>query len=153
MDVHKGRGASGSEGSSAMNRLGKEHLADVSEEGARVRTRRERLGETVKGLAAEAKVSRNTLAAIEAGESFNRTTLAKIERALDSLEHEAGIDSPPPSRQTGDDATRLVRFHLKNEQGVEVVTAEGPEESLAELEAAALRLYRQMTGGDTPGQS
>ena len=67
-----------------MNRLGKEHLAGVSEEGDRVRARRERLGMSKSDLAAEAKVNRNTLAAIEAGESFNRTTLAKIERALTS---------------------------------------------------------------------
>lgn len=60
------------------------------EDGQRVRERRGRLGVDKKSLAEKAGVNRSTLAAIEAGESYNRTTLAKIQRALDTLEVRAG---------------------------------------------------------------
>jgi len=74
-----------------MARLGKEHLGGMSQEGERVKQRRER-GQWFKvDVARLAKVSRNTLTALEAGSSFNRTTLAKVEKALDELEHEAGM--------------------------------------------------------------
>ena len=127
-----------------MNRLGKEHLAGVSEEGDRVRARRERLGMSKSDLAAEAKVNRNTLAAIEAGESFNRTTLAKIERALTVLEEEAGIDSPEPRRAPGGED--LIEFRLSGNFGVDVVV-KGPIRDRAELEAAVAHLIREMRGG------
>ena len=129
-----------------MNRLGKEHLAGVSEEGNRVRERRERLGMSKSDLAAEAKVNRNTLAAIEAGDSFNRTTLAKIERALDALEEEAGIGSPEPRQVGGED---LIEFRLSGNFGVDVVV-KGPIKDRAELESAVAHLIREMRGEPSP---
>lgn len=84
-----------------MTRLGKEHLGDMSHEGESVKTRRERLGLDKKELAELAGVNRNTLAALEAGESFNRSTLTKVERALQELEDEAGYSARPVAGEAG----------------------------------------------------
>lgn len=132
-----------------MNRLGREHLRGMSEEGIRVRARRERLGMDKKALAAEAKVNRNTLTAIEAGESFNRTTLVKLERALDRLEEEAGIDAPPPARATEGDQD-VVEFRVEGVLGVHSVVVKGPVRDIKEFEGSIARILRQISQGETP---
>lgn len=128
-----------------MNRLGREHLADMSEEGIRVRARRERLGMDKKALATEAQVNRNTLTAIEAGESFNRTTLAKIERALNRLEEEAGIDAPPPV-WAAPDPEKVVEFRVEGVMGVQSIVVKGPVSDIKELEGSIARILRQVQG-------
>lgn len=135
-------------GGAAMARLGREHLGDMSDEGQRVKERRERLGMDKKELATEAGVNRNTLAAIESGESFNRTSLAKIERALERLELEAGLDTPtarvPPEGQD------LVEFRVEGVLGVQAVVVRGPVRDVREFEGSIARILRQVqsTGGD-----
>lgn len=126
-------------------RLGREHLRDMSNEGQRVKERRERLGLDKKGLAAEAGVNRNTLAAIEAGESFNRTSLAKIERKLDELEVEAGFDAPPATSQAGDQD--LVEFRIEGVLGVAAVVVKGPVKDVREFEGSIARILKQVQGG------
>lgn len=124
-----------------MARLGKEHLGDMSNEGTRVRDRRERLGIGKKALAELAGVNRNTLAAIEAGESFNRTSLAKLERVLDDLEEEAGIDAPPRAAAESDE-TKMVKFRLDGLHGVRSLIVEGPiedKEGLLEIVQELMR--------------
>jgi transcriptional regulator with XRE-family HTH domain len=128
-----------------MTRLGSEHLADMSTEGMRVRERRERLGVDKKELAAAAGVNRNTLAAIEAGESFNRTSLAKIERALDSLELEAGINAPI---HVAPDAQDLVEFRIEGVLGVASVVVRGPVKDVREFEGSIARILRQIQQGE-----
>lgn len=123
-----------------MERLGRETLSDVSDEGQIVRARRERLGMTGKALAAEAGVNRNTLAAVEAGDSFNRTTLAKLERALTRLEEEAGIDAPAPAV---DDA-RFVQIELEGVYGIARAVVKGPVDDPDAVARAATELMRQL---------
>jgi transcriptional regulator with XRE-family HTH domain len=123
-----------------MTRLGSEHLADMSNEGTRVRERRERLGVDKKELATAAGVNRNTLAAIEAGESFNRTSLAKIERALDSLELEAGVNAPPPDASSG---TRLATFDVSGEGGFHIIVS-GPVEDADILKRQVVDIIQAM---------
>jgi transcriptional regulator with XRE-family HTH domain len=123
-------------------RLSKEHLADMSNEGQRVRERRERLGMDKKELAGEAGVNRNTLAAIEAGESFNRTSLAKIERALTALEQEAGFDAPPAGVSV--DEQDLVEFRVEGVLGVQAVVVRGPVRDVREFEGSIARILRQV---------
>lgn len=130
-----------------MTRLGSEHLADMSDEGQRVRERRERLGVDKKELAAEAGVNRNTLAAIEAGESFNRTSLAKIERALDALELEAGVHAPPPGQQ--DSSPRLATFDVSGEGGFHIVVS-GPVEDADILKRQVVDIIKAMRTEDDP---
>lgn len=67
----------------------------VSDEGDAVKRRRERLGWNIGELADAAGVNRDTVSAIEAGEGFRRSSLTKIENALQSAEDEAGISAPP----------------------------------------------------------
>jgi transcriptional regulator with XRE-family HTH domain len=130
-----------------MNRLGREHLADMSDEGSNVRARRERLGMDKKALAAEAGVNRNTLTAIEAGESFNRTTLAKIERALSRLEDEAGIDAPVARATPGDED--IVEFRVEGVLGVHSVVVKGPIRDIERFEDSIARILRQVQQGET----
>lgn len=123
-----------------MARLGREHLSDMSNEGSRVKERRERLGIGKKALAELAGVNRNTLAAIEGGESFNRTSLAKLERVLDDLEEEAGIDAPPRAAAT--DESKMVKFRLDGLYGVRSLVVEGPiedKEGLLEIVQELMR--------------
>lgn len=125
-----------------MARLGKEHLGDMSDEGTRVRQRRERLGMDKQDLANEAGVNRNTLAAIERGDSFNRTTLAKIERALDRLEEEAGINAPAPAAESnpmGD----LIEFDISGDFGVHVIV-KGPVHDAELLQRQVIGIIREI---------
>ena len=123
-----------------MARLGREHLGDMSNEGAQVRARRERLGMDKKALAEEAGVSRNTLAAIESGDSFNRTTLAKIERALDELEAEAGLEAPLVESAE----ENLVEFEVEGDR----VIVRGPVTNADELAAMVAKIIRETRGSE-----
>jgi len=60
-------------------------------DGERVQARRERLGLDKGRLASDAGVSRDTLAAIERGHGFRRSSLTKIERVLEGYEVESGL--------------------------------------------------------------
>lgn len=122
-----------------MARLGAEHLGDMSDEGRRVRERRERLGVDKKSLAEQAGVNRNTLAAIENGESFNRSSLAKIERVLSDLEHEAGIDAPAAS----EDESGLIEFDIAGDFGVHVVV-KGPVRDAELLQRQVIGIIREI---------
>lgn len=125
-----------------MTRLSSEHLAHMSHEGDSVRGRRERLGLDKRALADAAGVHRNTLSAIENGDSFNRSTLTKVERALESFEEEAGIGAPPlPAVETPQQHHVIVR--VKNDLGEVVV--EGPVEDLEALQLNAVRALRALT--------
>lgn len=132
-----------------MGRLGREHLGGMSDEGKDVTARRERLGLKKTELAAEAGVSRNTLFAIEEGKSFNRATLARIERALAQLEEEAGFDAPPvTSDMTEQD---LVEFRIEGVMGVEAVVVKGPVKDVEKFETSIARILRQVQSGtETP---
>lgn len=125
-----------------MARLGREHLGHMSDEGQRIRERRERLGLDKKGLAEQAGVNRNTLAAIEGGESFNRTSLAKIERALEELEQEAGINAPPATASSGDQD--LVEFRVEGVLGVQAVVVRGPVKDVRAFEGSIARILKQV---------
>ena len=126
-----------------MARLSREQSGDVSDDGERVKARRERLGMDKIDLAKEAGVSRDTLAAIEAGEGFRRSSLTKIEKALDRLEEEVGIDAPPP-RTTEEAPGRFVEFTVNGLYGAESVVLKGPVE---DREALLEMVERLMRGG------
>jgi transcriptional regulator with XRE-family HTH domain len=131
-----------------MARLGKEQSGDVSDDGDRVKARRERLGIDKIDLAKEAGVSRDTLAAIEAGEGFRRSSLTKLEQALSRLEEEAGISSPPHVEEPHE---RFVEFTVNGLYGAESVVVRGPVE---DREALLEMVERLMRGSSTkpPGR-
>lgn len=108
-----------------MPRLDKEHSGDVSDEGDRIRARRERLGLDKRHLAADAGISRETLAAIEGGQGFRRTSLTKIERVLDKLEAMAGLDAPPAAPASDQGSSSMVTFRLGKLTGDVDVVVEG----------------------------
>jgi len=121
-------------------------LPDMDTEGSQVRARRERLGMGIKDLAAEAGVSRDTLSDLESGtKDFRQATLFKVQRALDDLEREAGIDAPPQGEGPTTNPT-LVRFEVKGVYGAEALVVEGPIENIAELEEAVDRIMRRVQG-------
>lgn len=132
-----------------MGRKDRADLPDMSNEGSQVRARRERLGMGIRDLAREAGVSRDTLSDMESGtKDFRQTTLAKVMRALDRIEEEAGFDAPPPATE---ESGHVVRFEVKGVYGADALVVEGPIEDIAELEAAVDRIMRRIQGrGDTP---
>lgn len=115
--------------------------------GAQMRARRKRLGMTIGALAERADVHRDTLSAIERGESDPQTSTAgRIERALDELEHEMGMDLPSVVRPIGDPDAGLVEFTVEGHFGVRAVV-KGPIKDIDKLQAAVAKL---MAGMDRP---
>lgn len=124
-----------------MARLDAEDLPDMGDEGEQVKARRERLGVDAVDLAEAAGIHRNTLAALEKGQSGTRVTLVKVMRALEELELEAGISAPPAAAPERSESQHVI-VRLKNDVGEVVV--EGPVDDLAALEASAARLLSAM---------
>lgn len=122
-------------------------VAPVADEaGERIRIRRTRLGMPVKALAERAGVDRGRLAAIESGRAHNvrATTIGAIERALDELEHEMGVDDEAEARTLAPEGgSEFVEFVVEGNLGVRVVV-KGPVKNMAELQAAAERLVAGM---------
>lgn len=124
-------------------------VAAVNEDvGRRIRERRSRLGMPVTALAERAGVDRGRLAAIEAGDARNPrpATIGAIERALDELEHELGMDAdlPPGTRHIGDPEDDLVEITVEGNFGVRFVV-KGPVRDIDEIRDAAQKLMRSMS--------
>lgn len=121
-----------------MARTSKEELPDMGDEGEQVKARRERLGLSGVELAKASGVHRNTLSAIENGESGHRGTLQKVVRVLEELEAEAGFDVPA----VVEPAPHMRMIHLKNDRGEVILDAgDMTPEDAAEL---AMRLLREL---------
>lgn len=129
-----------------MARTKMESSDDMEGDAARITARRERLGMKKAELAREAKISRTTLGALEGGEGFQRSTLAKVERVLQRLEEEAGIDAPPLPDKDADLVT--VEVQLQDGRIIRVVTKSSVNaERVAEQVVA---LLQRMPGQDHP---
>lgn len=94
-------------------------------------------------LAEEAGVSRHTVAAIERGEGFTRSSLTKIMRALDAVEVEQGKDAPPPGPLPDDLIT--VEVQLKDGRIARVIAKSSaqPDRIVADVVARMERLERE----------
>ena len=106
----------------------------------RLRVRTERLGISDSQLARESGVNRDTIAAIKGGQGFRRSSLTKIEAALERLEQEAGMEPPPAQAD-------LIEFEIQvpgEPSATVVVRGAGAEEAVARL----LRRLRSESGGD-----
>lgn len=113
--------------------------------GEQVRARRIRLGMGVKPLAIRAGVDRGTLAALEAGdERVQEITFTKVQRALDELEEEMGIEGPSPVAIPDRDPASpgLIRFEVKGAYGFDAIVVEGPVENVDELVASVEKIMR-----------
>jgi len=144
-----------------MARVDREQSRYMSEVGAAVKQRRERLGLAIKELAEEAGVSRDTISDLESGrKDFRQLTLSKVHRALDALEHEAGIDAPVP-RNIPSTEGGLVELELTIDMGEGEPDAravvKGPIENLPmlreQLEILVRRVRADLHKGDTPRES
>ena len=119
----------------------------VSDDGDRIRARRERLGVDKRHLAAEAGISRETLAAIEGGQGFRRTSLTKIERVLDKLEEEAGMTETKQAPSEPAAEPQLVTIRLPSGAGADIVVS-GPVGSIDKLRETAEALLRASREAD-----
>lgn len=119
----------GDEGSGDMARKRAEQSGVMRDDADRLRARMERLGISDSELAREAGVHRDTIGAIKQGQGFRRSSLTKLEKALDGLEREAGLDAPAP-------AVESIEFevHLSGESPATIlVRGHGAEEAVARL--------------------
>ena len=117
-------------------------MVAMTDEGAHVKTRRERLRMDRIELAREASVSVDTLRDLEEGTTANPrgSTVAKITSALTELEKEAGLTGVPVHSV---EPSGLMEFEVTGDFGVRVVV-KGPVSDAAELEAAVARLVRDI---------
>lgn len=132
-----------------MTRLDKADSLVMGDEGERVRARRERLVMGKRELAELAGVSRDTLAAIEDGRGFRRSSLTKIENALADAEALAGLDAPTATASAAD--VDVVEFRIEGVLGVASVVVKGPVRDVREFEGSIARILRQVQQGqDAP---
>ena len=122
-------------------------FGSVSDDGDRIRARRERLGVDKRHLAAEAGISRETLAAIEGGKGFRRTSLTRIERVLDKLEEEAGVTTEQQPSEPQSAEPQLVTIRLPSGGGADIVVS-GPVGSIDKLRETAEALLRASREAD-----
>jgi transcriptional regulator with XRE-family HTH domain len=105
-----------------------------------IRARRVSLGISAKELALRAGVDRGTLAALEAGEERVRdSTFGAVERALETLEQEIGVEAFANSGNSND----TVEFRVSGDFGVDVVV-KGPVRDMDALEASVSRLLDRL---------
>lgn len=124
--------------------IGAKLSAVNDDSGAEIRARRKRLGMTIGALAERAQVHRDTLSAIERGGSDPQTSTAgRIERALDELEHEMGMDLPSVVGVVGDPDEGLVEFTVEGHFGVRAVV-KGPIKDIDKLQEAVGKLIAGM---------
>jgi DNA-binding XRE family transcriptional regulator len=116
--------------------------ADVSDEGDRIRERRNRLGASKQGLARLAGVDRGTLANIEAGGHYSRDSYKAVSDALSQLEEETGVGAPPPAALTNGNGG-LIEFELEGDFGVRAVVR-GPIADAEAVERAAARFVERI---------
>lgn len=121
-----------------------------SDAAADIRSRRERLGMTIKELAERAQVDRGRLSALENGISTPRpSTVGAIIRTLDELEREMGLTGDDDDNNGDDD---LVTFEVAGNFGVKVIV-KGPVRDRAELEDSVMRLISRMQQQSPPDPS
>lgn len=124
-----------------------------SQDGDRVRGRRERLKMDKLPLAEAAGVSRDTLASVEEGKGFRSSTLRKIEDALDELEDAAGL--PPwvdPQPVVGGLGAGVMEFEVSGDFGVHVIVR-GPVANADILERQVENILRDIRRGSKNGDS
>jgi DNA-binding XRE family transcriptional regulator len=128
-----------------MARLSRAESGVMGDEGQRIKQRRERLDMGKQELAKLAGVSRDTLAAIEGGPGFRRSSLTKIERALDQLEEEAGMEAPPPVSAEAEQQD-LVEFRVEGVMGAQAIVVKGPVKDVQLFEQSIARILKQLRG-------
>ena len=111
------------------------NVAAAEDSGDSIRTRRERLGMSVRALAKEAGVDRSRISLVEEGGEISSTVRRAIVAALDRLEDE--VSGPY------DESRDVVTFRLKGNFGVDV-TLQGPVSNIDDLEASVTRLIKSM---------
>jgi transcriptional regulator with XRE-family HTH domain len=137
------RGEDQTDGKCRMTLYKQAESADVSDEGDRIRERRNRLGESKQGLARLAGVDRGTLANIEAGGHYSRDSYKAVSDALSQLELETGVSAPPPAVNLNSGNGGLIEFELEGDFGVRAVVR-GPIADAEAVERAAARFVERI---------
>jgi transcriptional regulator with XRE-family HTH domain len=108
-------------------------------DGREVKARRERIGMKIYELAEAAGVNKDTLSDWERGKrNPHPDTIEAVLTALDKLEEEMGIDTPPATQAK----PGMLRFEVTGVYGADALVVEGPIENLRELEAMIDRIMR-----------
>jgi DNA-binding XRE family transcriptional regulator len=122
----------------------------VSDAGDRVRMRRERLGATQGEVAEQAGVNRDTVSAVEHGQSSAKSRRL-VTDALTRMEEEAGLppigDEPLVRRvEPVEGAPQLLRIEVPDMYGGKAIVVEGPVDNPEALAAAVDAIMRRLSG-------
>jgi transcriptional regulator with XRE-family HTH domain len=110
--------------------------------GERLKERRLALGLSRVRLANRAHIDRDTLRNLEEGhDGVRETTVVLVDRALNELEEEMGMNDP-------EENGHVVRFVVRGVYGADALIVEGPVENIAELEASVDRIMRRLRRGE-----
>lgn len=133
-----------------MVRKRAEQSGVMSDDAQRLQARMDRLGITDSELSRESaddgpRVDRATVAAIRKGQGFRRDSLTRLERTLDRLETEAGLDAEEPSAPA-----ERTTFTARSGDAEVTVVVEGPVTDREALEASIVRMLTRIreTGRD-----
>lgn len=127
-----------------MARSDRADLGPVSDEGDRVKSRRERLGMTIIDLAREAGVDRDTVSAIEHGKGYQAVKLTAITNVLDRIEEETGLGPIEEESPQVDPGVAVIELS-EGERKVAVRWPAANAEQIAEL-------VERLLGGRTEDQ-
>lgn len=125
----------------------------VSDAGDRVRMRRERLGASQGEVAEHANVNRDTVSAVEHGQSSAKSRRL-VTDALTRMEEEAGLPSigeEPLVRRVApvEGSPQLIRIEVPNLHGGQALVVEGPVDNPEALAAAVDAIMRRLYPPDT----
>lgn len=120
----------------------------VSDAGDRARMRRERLGATQGEVAEHAGVNRDTVSAVEHGQSSAKSRRL-VTDALSRMEEEAGlspIGEEPLVRRVEpvEGAAQLLRIEVPGVHGAHAIVVEGPVDNPEAIAAAVDAIMRRL---------
>lgn len=119
---------------------------DKQRRGQELARRREAHRLSVMGLSAVSGVSRNTIAAAEAG-GASVESLERLEACLDELDEKAGIDTSTPPANSAE----MIEFDITGPSTAWHVVVRAPAERADEARHQAVELLREWESGrDTP---
>lgn len=132
MDTHAG--------AERLRHMSSEPVPTRADRGARIERRMRLIGISQRAFAEHAKISRVTVKkAVDGDEGVLERNLLRIEKALDELEEEMGIE---PEEQQHVGAAGPLAFRMTTPDGMEIIVS-GPVEDADEMRQQVMKLIEE----------